>query len=130
MRLLITAINYPGQWLSALPSARASEWQGVGGGHREEGGEAAACLFMGPGSFIGFTLQPVLKSKNVSKEGVEASLPRARGTALFIFWSRVVHGLALRGLLWGRTTGVGAWGQGRGRALRGPGSSSLSSTSL
>lgn len=58
------------------------------GGRRAPGGggSAAACLFMGPGSFTGFTLQPVLKSKKVSKEGVEASLPEPREQRRYLFF--------------------------------------------
>lgn len=50
----------------------------VAGGERRAlggGGQAAAYLFTGIGRIVGFTLQPVLKSRNVSREGVEASLP-------------------------------------------------------
>lgn len=83
---------------------------------------------MGPGSFIGFTLQPVLKSKNVSKEGVEAGLlePREQPYLFFGPWlstawsSEVCSGAGPRRL---------ALRQGQGRRSRAQGGS-LSSMSF
>lgn len=51
-------------------------------------------MFTGTGHVIGFTLQPVLKSKDVSRERVEASFSELR-VAFFCFWSLVKHSLIL-----------------------------------
>lgn len=45
----------------------------------------AACLFMDTGSFIGFTLQPVLKSKNISRGGGGSQLLGPRRAAYVFF---------------------------------------------
>jgi hypothetical protein len=63
---------------------------------------------MGAGSFIDFTLQPVLKSKTISM-GVGGKPAAWSWEDSFVYFWAPACTSVLGGLLWGWVTAVGTW---------------------